>query len=301
MDFFISKLLPILGYFGAGLIAQRLNWLSPEKGSLLVRISFFYTLPALAFHSITHTHLSREIIYLPIAAVVVIAIVTAVAWLYTRTKPMSQRDKGTLILGSMSMNAAFAIPFVLLFFGSEAMAYAILFDLGNALVVFTACYFVAFHYGDNALPTKQVIVRIFKSPLLHIVSLAIACSLLEWRLPEPYAGAMLSFGSLTGPLLLLGMGVLFTPKAHHVKPASLIIGLRMFGGLAAMLLVMPLLDVEDHAIMAGMVMVAAAPMGMTSLSYGLISGLDTKLLASAISISILIGLFWVPLLAWFYL
>jgi predicted permease len=48
-----------------------------------------------------------------------------------------------------------------------------------------------------------------------------------------------------------------------------------------------------------MVMVAAAPMGMTSLSYGLISGLDTQVLASAISISILLGLFWLPVLAFF--
>jgi malate permease and related proteins len=301
MDILLGKLLPILGYFAAGLIAQHLNLVGPEKGSLLVRLSFFYTLPALVFHSITHTQLSLNIVYLPTAAVLVIALVTLTAWLYTRIVEMPPRDKGTIILGSMSMNAAFAIPFVLVFFGTEAMAYAILFDLGNALVVFTACYFVAFHFGDNALPARAVMLRIAKSPLLHVVTLAIICSLQEWRLPPPYANAMLSFGSLTGPLLLVGMGILFTPKRQHVKPASLIIGLRMLGGLAAMLLLMPFLNIEDPAIMAGMVMVAAAPMGMTSLSYGVISGLDTKLLASAISISILIGLFWVPLLAWFYL
>jgi ACR3 family arsenite efflux pump ArsB len=60
-----------------------------------------------------------------------------------------------------------------------------------------------------------------------------------------------------------------------------------------------ILGVTDTAIVAGMVMVAAAPMGMTSLSYGLISGLDTQVLASAISISILLGLFWLPVLAFF--
>lgn len=301
MDVIIGKLLPILGFFAAGLLAQRLNLVGSDKGSALVRLSFHYTLPALVFHSITHTPLSLDILYLPVAAVAVIGLVTTTAWLYTHSKAMSQRDRGTIILGSMSMNAAFAIPFVLVFFGSEAMAYAILFDIGNALVVFTACYFVAFHYGDHALPSREVFKRIATSPLLHIVTLAIICSLLEWRLPEPFADAMLSFGSLTGPLLLVGMGILFTPKRQHVKPASLIIGLRMLGGLAAMLLLMPFLDIKDPTIMAGMVMVAAAPMGMTSLSYGLISGLNTQLLASAISISMLIGLFWVPLLAWFYL
>ncbi|HSG62942.1 MAG TPA: AEC family transporter, partial [Pseudomonadales bacterium] len=147
MDVIIGKLLPILGFFAAGLLAQRLNLVGSDKGSFLVRLSFHYTLPALVFHSITHTPLSLDILYLPVAAVAVIGLVTTTAWLYTHSKAMSQRDRGTIILGSMSMNAAFAIPFVLVFFGSEAMAYAILFDIGNALVVFTACYFVAFHYG----------------------------------------------------------------------------------------------------------------------------------------------------------
>ena len=299
MEVILSKILPILGYFSLGLIGQKLNLISQSKGNLLVKVSFFYTLPALVFHSLTHTQLTIDLIYLPAAGIAAIALVTVAVWLYTRNKSLSQKQRGTIILGSMSMNAAFAIPFVLLFFGHDAMIYAVLFDLGNAIMVFTACYFVAFHYGDHALPTRAVLGRIVRSPLLQIFTLAIICSLLEWRLPEPFDSALLSFGSLTGPLLLIGMGVLFTPKIEHLPSASVIIAFRMLGGLAVIMVLVQILGVTDTAIVAGMVMVAAAPMGMTSLSYGLISGLDTQVLASAISISILLGLFWLPVLAFF--
>ena len=46
------------------------------------------------------------------------------------------------------------------------------------------------------------------------------------------------------------------------------------------------------------VLCSGAPIGFMALTFSAMARLDTDLSASAVSMSILIGLFWIPLLMW---
>lgn len=301
MELLISKLLPILVYFLVGISARRFGLVSAEHGNIFIKFSFYYTLPALIFASISKTRFTSDLLFLPLSGIAVVMIVFCFAHVVAKLRQLAPNDKGTLILGAMAMNGAYAFPFLLVFFGPEALTYAVLFDLGNAIMVFTVCYVVAFHYGENKTHGLQILKNIVSSPLLWTVAIAILMSVLEISMPVLLAGALDDLGHLTAPMLLIGMGINFSPARHHIKPALDAVGLRMLGGLTAILLVVMFLEVDSTEQKVAMLLCAASPLGMTSVSYSILAGLNTKILTSAVSISILIGMVWLPLLAYFYL
>jgi predicted permease len=301
MEEILSKLLPIFIYFLLGISARKSGLASAENGGFMVKLAFYYTLPALIFSSISQTHLTTDLVFLPISGFLVVCLVAAGALVVAKLTHLDRKQTGTLMLGSMAMNGAFAFPIILIFFGTQALTYAVLFDIGNAIMVFSACYAVAFHYGDEESKGSQIAKNIIQSPLLWTVFLAIILSVTQVNIPKPLSITLEKLGQITGPLLLMGMGIVFSPAKSQLKPAFGLVTMRMFGGLTAAFILFVAFGIDNREQQVAMLLCAASPLGMSALSYSLIAGLNSTTLSSAISISILIGIVWLPSLALYFL
>lgn len=301
MEDLLSKLLPIFIYFLLGISARRTGLASAENGGFMVKLAFFYTLPALIFSSVSQTHLTADLIFLPISGFLVVCITAIGALTFAKLMNYDRKQTGTIILGSMAMNGAFAFPIILIFFGTQALTYAVLFDIGNAIMVFSACYAVAFHFGDEESQGSQIAKNIIRSPLLLTVLLAVILSITQVTLPKPLTSTLDKLGQITGPLLLMGMGIVFSPAKSQFKQAFELVAMRMLGGFVAAIILFAVLSIDDNEQQVAMLLCAASPLGMSALSYSLLAGLNSTTLSTAISISILVGIVWLPGLALYFL
>ena len=100
---------------------------------------------------------------------------------------------------------------------------------------------------------------------------------------------------MTGPLILVALGVFFSLKIANLPLALLTAGIRLGGGLVAGLLLATMLGLEGTTYSV-IVLCCAAPIGFNALTYSSLAKLDTDLSASAVSISILAGLLYIPVL-----
>jgi predicted permease len=100
---------------------------------------------------------------------------------------------------------------------------------------------------------------------------------------------------MTSPLIWIALGIFFSLSARHLKLVGLALTIRMVLGLAVGLGFATLrgLEGETFAVVA---LCSAAPIGFTALTFTSMAKLDMELTTSAVSLSILIGLVYIPLM-----
>jgi malate permease and related proteins len=140
-----------------------------------------------------------------------------------------------------------------------------------------------------------MLVRILKSPLVWSLVLSVILALSGAALPATLITIISPLAEMTGPLILVALGVFFSLKIANLPLALLIAGIRMGGGLLAGLLLATLAGLEGTTFKV-ILLCCAAPIGFNALTYSSLAKLDADLSASAVSISILAGLFYIPLL-----
>lgn len=65
----IMEIIPIIFIFIIGYIFKRARILKTEDGNILLKIIFYFSLPALIVYSILKVKLSTEMIFLPFVAI----------------------------------------------------------------------------------------------------------------------------------------------------------------------------------------------------------------------------------------
>src|SRR5690606_27660057 len=102
-------------------------------------------------------------------------------------------------------------------------------------------------------------------------------------------------GQMTAPLILIALGIMFSPRVENLRLALLPVAIRMGLGLLAGVAIAALLGFEGTTFVV-VALCSAAPIGFNALTFSSLAKLDTALSSSAVSMSILMGLFYIPLL-----
>jgi hypothetical protein len=170
-----------------------------------------------------------------------------------------------------------------------------LFDFGNAIIVFSLVYYIACRYGEVSKNNLAMLKKIAFSPPLWALVIAITLNLLNIRLPETASALFQTAGSITFPLVMISLGIYFTPKIANYRLLLLSIAVRMGLGMLLGLLFAYLFHLEGLDRIIALIG-ASAPIGYTTLTYSSLENLDKEFAASIISFSILIGFILVPLL-----
>lgn len=289
------QLLPIFVYFSIGMVLKRQGIADTAHGEFLLRLVFMVTLPMLILLSVSRMPLSLAKAMLPLANIGVNLACMAVTWLLTRRMDLSRATSGTLLVNTMIVNNSFMFPFILAVYGDEGFADAILFDFGNALMMATFTYAVAFRHSSESHGTWAMLGKILKSPLVWSLCLALLCALAGVGLPARLVSILDPVAQMTAPLILIALGIVFSLKISDVRLVGLAVTIRMGLGLLFGMGLASLMGLEGTTFIV-VSLCSAAPIGFMALTITSLAKLDMPLSASAVSVSLLAGMIYIPIL-----
>ncbi|HSD69676.1 MAG TPA: AEC family transporter [Woeseiaceae bacterium] len=294
----VESLLPILVYFLIGILLRRTGLAGAGEAAFLFRFILYVTLPALVFQAISGATLTRDLVLLPIAGLGVNLVCMTAAIAYARAVSLSTAATGVLILGAAITNGVFVFSFVLMALGPEALAEAILVDLGNAVFVSTFAYSAAAWFGSPQTPSvTSSLFRMLRSPLFIALAAALVCSLAGMRPPDLAARVLTPLGAATIPLTIVALGISFSNVTLRDPLPLRAVLLRMPLGFAAGLFFVWLFGFTGTT--ATVVLVAAAsPIGFSSVTLASVARLDTEKAVAALSISVVFALVTTTVLLW---
>ena len=288
------RLVAIVFLFFAGLALRHWRVLDAGHGRRLLTIVVWIGLPPLILAGVSRLPLHAGLIWLPAIAIVTILVTTAVAVLVGRKLALEGPTFGAFVTCATALNTAIEFPFILTTHGANGFAELALFDLGNAFLVCTLSYLVAARLGHRAGGWSHALRRLVSFPPLWALALALIINL--WHLPVSSA-ALDTLQLLGGWVVLLvpvALGILFDGRRALSRPALAAVGIRLGVGLATGITCALLLDLQGLT-RAVVIVGSAAPIGFTVVVLAQRESLDAELAASATSLSVLLGLFYVPL------
>lgn len=290
----LNSIVPIILLFVTGFLSKKFKLVNKKDGGTFLRVVFYLTLPALLFLSISNVQLTMEFALLPLVAVLLVIITFFGSFFTGKLLKLPQPTLGVFLVGSMIMNIGFVYPFIILALGDEGFARAVLFDLGNNVMIYTFVYFTACKFGGNK-KSKAILQRLFLSPPLWALAAALMFNLLSLQLPLALNNFLEAIGSLTVPLITIALGIYFNPKIVKFVPLSLGVFMRSgFGLLMGLVLVrlFGLGGLSKTVVLLG----AAAPVGFMTITFAALEKLDADFASSLVSLSMLIGFLLTPIL-----
>lgn len=292
------KLLPVFAFFALGLILKYLKLINLKHGAFLLKFMFYVTLPILILIKLTQTHIGLDKIYLPLMNIGINLGCVLLMFLLTRRMQIERGRLGAMLVCSMVMNNLIMFPFILTVFGDQAFTDAVIFDVGNGIMTPTLTYAMAFMYGPERAKAKAILMNMLTLPALWALLIAAILNLNSIHLPVPVIDIFQPVGMLTGPLILIAMGIYFTPRIKNLQLITMTLLVRMVFGLMIGLAIANMFDLQGDTFIV-VVLCSAAPIGFNALTFSLLAKLDMEFAASVVSISILTGMITVPLLMYF--
>jgi predicted permease len=295
MSAVLLKILPVIAIFILGFFLKKGGLLRREHGALFLKLVFYAAFPALLLNSVSGVELVRELAFLPVIAVLIIFITTTAAYFAGKLFHLERTSYGVFLISSVIMNLGFTYPFFIAAYGDEGLARATLFDFGNGLLVFSFVFYLACRYGGHKKDGLSMAKKVVLSPPLWAFLTAVTLNLLDVRIPGPVTEFCSLLGQMTVPLIMLALGVYFSPKIVKPGPLSAVILIRMGFGFLLGLMFSALFHLEGlnrSVVLIG----ASAPVGYNALTFSSLEKLDEEFAASVISWSILIGILLIPVL-----
>ncbi|MDP2173338.1 MAG: AEC family transporter [Candidatus Cloacimonadaceae bacterium] len=299
MSPFVEKIIPLIIAFFVGIAAKRLKTLSKEDAPILLRFVLSVSLPALTILAIMRVSLSADMALIPLSAMLVVFSIYFISSFVGKHLNMAGPTFGSFLVGTLIMNTAYSLPFFAAAFGDEGLARASLFDVGNSFLIFTFSYYNAIKYGDNAHTGKINWGKFLKLPPLWGMAIAITLKALRVEIPTIGMNFLNMVGQPTVPLVMIALGLYFEPKLKNLGKALIAVLIRMGGGLLLGLLLATVFGLEG--ITRTVVIVnSATPIGFNTLIFANLENMDREFAATMVSVSILIALFYLPLLIYFF-
>src|SRR5205085_2373848 len=123
--------------------------LKPQDGGLLLKLAFYVIQPALILLTIIPLHLSINLLYLPLIAILIQLANATIAFFVGKQLRLPKATLGVFIIATTMMNDQFVLPFFVSVFGQKELGKFLLFDLGNAAMSFSFAYAIACMYGER--------------------------------------------------------------------------------------------------------------------------------------------------------
>lgn len=286
---------PIIFFFLIGVLLRQLGFADRSHGDFALRLAFFVTLPLLILLTLPNTALSVEKIMLPLANIVVNILCFASMLVLTKPLTLPRPVLGAMAMNTLIVNNAFMFPFILAVYGESGFADAVLYDFGNAIMVATVTYAIAFRYSDETYKPYAMLGRIAGSPLFWALVIGVVLSVSGMAIPAAVVPIVDPVARMTAPLILIALGIFFSFSARQIRLVGLSLAIRMGLGLLFGVGFALLVGLEGQSFVV-VALCSAAPIGFMALTFTSMARLDAELSASAVSLSILLGLVYIPLL-----
>lgn len=295
MSVLALKISPVIIAFVVGLALQRMQYLDRRHGAKLLRIVVNVALPVLILASFSRMQLDIQMSFLPLAAILILVLTWPVTVLVGKWLQLPRPTLGSFVIAPMMMNLGFVYPFVLAAWGSEGFAILALFDFGNCLVIMTLVYALSCWYGAEQTHPLHVVREIITFPPFIALFVAVLVNLGGVPVPVVLSDGLHTIGAILILLVPLALGIYFNPRVAALPPLVAALVIRIGLGLLLGWLCVELLDLEGMS-RAVVLLGAAAPVGFNSLVFAAQHHLDETFTAAMASLSLMLGLVYLPLM-----
>lgn len=236
---FASDILPIFIVAAAGFVLARRFGASVKT---LSTVAFNALSPCLVFHQLVTAHISgSQSLKVAAFCVLLTMAIGLAAWLTAAPLGLDRITRSSFLLVAMFSNSGnYALPVVLFAFGREALAFASVYFVTTAILLYTAGILVA---ASGRGSVRVAMTRLLKVPAVYAVTAAILVLTTHATVPEAVMRpiGLLSDAAIPIMLLVLGMQLerAVMPKHPMAVAAaavlSLVVAPAIAFGLAALL------------------------------------------------------------------
>lgn len=296
LGLFSNNILPIFLTAGAGFISAKYLQVTPRSVSLL---AFYIFSPCLIFNLLTTSRLGggeiSRMAGFTVASILLIGLLAGlIGWLLR----LERRLLFALLLVAMFSNAGnYGLSVNLFAFGEDALAYASLYFVSVAILMYTVGVVIA-SLGHASL--AKALAGLLKVPAVYAVLLALIFNHFDWKLALPLARSVDLLAGAAIPVLMVLMGVQLQASRWTDHTLALGLGnlLRLVVAPALALGVSLLFRLQGPAFQAGIVesaMPTAVVMTVLATEYDL----EPAFITTAVFTSTLLSpITLTPILAW---
>lgn len=302
MNSAVRQSLPVLSLVLVGFLLKQVGMIRSNDSQVIARLIINTTLPAVIFLSIARAEIAPlKMGQLALCGALVCVGSGILSGLLVSYLRLDRQIAGVIILAAMIINIGFfLLPIFFTVYGEEGISRLAAFDLGNSIIAHSFGFYVATRYGDrppNGL--WRSLQRVFSLPVLWAVLAGLTFNLLSIQL-SPFAVKILEpLAAANIPLAMLTLGAFLQLRYQNLPLMGLTAALRIGGGFLlgqGLVHLMNLNGLDKAAVSMG----AAMPSGLAVMVYAASEGLNAEFAAGAISLSILAGLFVLPVLLSLY-
>lgn len=298
-----------------GYVFKLIGILKEEYAEGLTRVILNITLPAVVLRGLSNFTVRGEYFLLPLALLAYSLVIFALSLVYIK-KRRSSSNVPLLQIALLGYNIGlFAYPIIEAIYGAEGLSYAIIIDLGNALVIFGLAYIICVYNahrkgegrsddaGSGEVSPLSVVSTILKRLftflpfVVYIIALAVA--LAKVTLPGPLVSILdvLAKANMALVLILLGMTFNLRISRSEVKTIGKILAVRYLAGGAAGILLFCLLPF-DPMVRVITLTCFVLPAGMAIIPYSIEFGYNRSIASAVVNVSNLISFGLIFLVAW---
>ncbi len=222
---FFNNLFPILLVASIGFALAKFLKINPRP---LSQIIFYVFSPILVFKLITSSHLSnQDILQTLLFAVILMVCVGGITWVVGGMLKFDRKTLAAVLITAMFMNAGnYGLPLTNFAFGEEALAFASVFFVINAMFTNTVGIVIA---SSGSMSVWNAIKGLVKFPAIYALILGIIFLHFGWQLPSGLdrTVTLLSNASIPCMLVLLGMQLVNIHLNGRVLPLVLTSSMRL--------------------------------------------------------------------------
>lgn len=289
-----EKTLPLLIIFFLGYVLKRLGVFNKNDSGSYSKLIVYVVVPALALKVFSTLDIDRQLILLPIAAIIFVTLMLASAFLLG----LFVKDKGirnTLyILLPTLEGGGIAYPIMLMVFGETGLSRTVLFDAGNALFLFTVVYLIASRCNRHSKGFMDALKRVVRLPVLYAIALGIVLNNFNVT-PDVFLGLLDTiFASLIFVIMFM-LGIDFKINKDYLKIGTLVTLLKTFLGLLFGFFIVKLFGFTGIEKTAVLVM-SVLPSSILTVAYAKENKMNVEFIANVFSLAIPFSLVVITLL-----
>nr|WP_320016045.1 AEC family transporter [uncultured Desulfobacter sp.] len=281
-----TALIPLFLMIIAGSFAHKLNILPENTATVLNSFVYYFTLPALIFHTMATTPF-QDIMQLRFIGGYLGAIFLTYASMFIFSQIVFKvhytESNMRATTASLSNSAYLGLPLMTyLFHGSRQalIVTTLAIILPSVLMILTVTIFEFNRTKESGSPLGtlwKVIASLLKTPMITMAFIGAAFSCSGFELNDAVAGSLKSFGMASVPCALFAVGILIVKlkikfqfrEIMAVNTAKLILHPLLAG------LILAALDVGKATVLMGVVLAGLSPATLVSIlaeSYGTCGG-----------------------------
>ena len=280
-----------------GYVIKRIGWVSAADFPKFSKIVLRITLPCALITSFNTFDITSNLLFLTAIGLLANLILQITGYLVNQRKGGIAQAFGIINLGSYNVGA-FAMPYIAGLMGPQSIIFASLFDVGNSF----GAAGIGYGWSRSVANEKQkttlggFLKLMFLSPLFDTYLILLLMRLLGLQLPDE----VITFTSTVGgantflAMLMIGIGLELGLDAHRFKLAFKYLAIRYGFSLIFSILTVLFLPVS-MVVKTILCMLFFSPIASMATGFTDEAGGDVETSAFMNSVSILIGIFALPL------